>query len=76
MSCDLPKSQAATRRLGVSAAAAYVGASKSFMDKARLNGNGPVFLKLGKKVLYDLGDLDAWLACRRRRSTSDLGAAA
>jgi hypothetical protein len=35
-----------------------------------------VFIKLGRRVVYDPADLDAWLAAGRRRSTSDSGQAA
>jgi len=62
--------------LDTSAAALYVGLSASTMSKLRLSGNGPVFLKLGRRCLYSRADLDAWLASCRRRSTSDAGDAA
>ncbi len=76
MLAELPTSSPHTRRLRVADAAAYAGCSASFLNKARLTGDGPVFLKLGKSVIYDISDLDAWLNCRRRRSTSDLGVVA
>jgi predicted DNA-binding transcriptional regulator AlpA len=61
-------------RLTVEDAARYVGLSVSFMNRARLHGDGPVFLKLGRRVVYDRSDLDAWLASRRRTSTSQQAA--
>ena len=61
------------KRLVVSSAAEYVGLSVSTLNKLRVFGGGPVFLKLGRRVAYDVADLDAWLASRRRRSTSDDG---
>jgi predicted DNA-binding transcriptional regulator AlpA len=60
-------------RLNVEAAAGYTGISASTLNKLRVFGGGPVFLKLGRRVAYDIADLDAWLAARRRRSTSDHG---
>jgi predicted DNA-binding transcriptional regulator AlpA len=60
-------------RLNVEAAAGYTGISASTLNKLRVFGGGPVFLKLGRRVAYDVADLDAWLAARRRRSTSDHG---
>ena len=54
----------------VSWAAEYAGLSVSFFNRARLAGDGPVFLKLGRRVVYDRADLDSWLASRKRRSTS------
>lgn len=54
-------------------AAAYCGSSSSTLEKLRLHGGGPVFSKLGRRVVYRIEDLDAWLAANRRRSTSDAG---
>lgn len=63
----------AATRLRTPKAANYVGLGKSTLEKKRLTGDGPLFYKLGRAVVYDTADLDAWLASRRRRSTSDLG---
>ncbi len=52
-------------------AAAYCGLSSSTFEKLRLSGGGPRYVKLGRRVVYDPADLDAWLAENRRRSTSD-----
>ena len=62
-------------RLSVDGAADYLGVSVSFLNKARLTGNGPVFLKLGSRVAYERADLDSWLRSRRRQSTSATEAA-
>ena len=63
------------RRLRAPDAAEYVGLAASTLAKMRLRGSGPTFLKAGPRVVvYDTRDLDAWLASRRRRSTSDRGA--
>ena len=51
-------------------AAGYVGLKQRTLEKKRREGSGPVFLKLGGRVLYDQQDLDAWLASCRRTSTS------
>jgi hypothetical protein len=56
-------------------AARYACVSTSFLNKARLTGDGPEFLKLGRKIVYEKSALDAWLASRRRRSTSQKEAA-
>ena len=63
------------RRLPVGAAAAYVGLAVSTMNKARCAGGGALFYKLGGRVVYDVTDLDAWMASHRRASTSALAAA-
>ena len=54
-------------------AAAHVGVSPRTLERYRVTGAGPRFLKVGRKVLYRLADLDAWLESRVRRSTSDPG---
>ena len=47
---------------------------KSTLDKWRVKGDGPPFIKVGKKVLYRVGDLDTWLAGRRVTSTTEADA--
>ena len=59
--------------LNVSEASRHVGLSVSTLNKLRVLGGGPIYLKLGRRVAYDVADLDAWLASKRRRSTSDFG---
>lgn len=56
-------------------AADYCGSSASTFEKLRLTGGGPVYSKIGRRVVYRVEDLDAWLATNRRRSTSDAGQA-
>ena len=62
-----------SRYLRTDKAAEYTGLAKSTLEKLRLTGGGPVFSKLGRTVVYDLAALDAWVASRRRQSTSDRG---
>jgi predicted DNA-binding transcriptional regulator AlpA len=54
-------------------AASYVGLAKQTLAKMRVSGDGPVFHKIGRKVVYARSDLDAWMSLRKRRSTSDSG---
>mgnify|MGYP001590584445 CR=1 FL=1 len=58
--------------LRVKQAAAYVGVSKSYLDKARCYGGGPTYAKLGTTVIYRSEDLDAWVA-ESRRPANDNG---
>lgn len=58
----------------VKAAAQYVGLSESTLAKLRLNGNGPVYCKLGRRVVYRPADLEQWLQSRTTRDTSDADA--
>ena len=54
------------------AAAEYLALSASTLNKMRLTGDGPPFVKVGSRaVAYRKADLDAWLNARVRRSTSD-----
>ncbi len=55
-------------------AAKHCGLSKPTLERYRLTGDGPAFLKIGRKcVRYRLEDLNDWLASRLRKSTSDEG---
>lgn len=47
-------------------AAAYIGKSASWLNKTRLTGTGPVYMKIGGGVVYARSDLDAFLAGARR----------
>jgi len=51
-------------------AAAYTGISKSTLEKLRVTGGGCPYIRIGRVVVYDPDDLDAWLAAHRRKSTS------
>ena len=48
-------------------AAAVVGLSHRTLNRYRITGGGPVFHKLGSKVLYARFDLEAWTEARLRR---------
>lgn len=61
------------RLLRTTEAAIYVGLSPRTMEKHRTYGTGPVYRKLGNRVVYAIEDLDAWAAQGIRRSTSDPG---
>ena len=58
-------------------AAQYLHASPRTLERWRVDGDGPPYIKLGPglraKVLYRLSDLDAWLARFRYSSTSEYG---
>ena len=60
-------------KMRVPQAAEYLGLSQSTLAKMRLRGDGPPYLKLGGKiVVYDIQDIESWLAASRRHSTSEL----
>lgn len=57
-------------------AAEYSGLPEGYLNKLRVWGSGPTFIKIGGRILYDPADIDAWLAANKRRSTSDVSAPA
>jgi predicted DNA-binding transcriptional regulator AlpA len=60
-------------KLDTMRAAEFLGLSSSTLNKLRVRGGGPPYLKLGRRVVYDTADLEAWSASRRRTSTSEAG---
>ncbi len=54
-------------------AAIHLGLSARTLEKHRCYGTGPVFRRLGGRIVYAIDDLDAWAALGTRRSTSDPG---
>jgi predicted DNA-binding transcriptional regulator AlpA len=58
------------RLLRTRGAAAYLAIAESTLERARLTGKGPRFVKLGRLVAYDLADLDSWVEMRKAQSTS------
>jgi predicted DNA-binding transcriptional regulator AlpA len=56
------------RRLRTPAAADYLGYAESTLEKKRLTGDGPPFIRLGRVIVYDTRDLDSWLSARRATS--------
>lgn len=61
------------RKLRTPEAAQDVGLAPATLAKLRCVGGGPSFTKLGRAVVYDLVDLDKWVAKQgKRRSTCDV----
>jgi len=44
----------------VQQAAEHLGVSKSFLDKARIYGGGPPFMRFGRAIVYSTEALDEW----------------
>lgn len=55
------------------AAALYIGVSKAWLEKKRVTGGGPVYIKNSRLVTYRRSALDEYMSARERRSTSDPG---
>lgn len=54
-------------------AATHLGLSPRTLEKHRCYGTGPVYRRLGGRIVYAITDLDAWATLGTRRSTSDPG---
>lgn len=52
-------------------AAERYGLSASWLTKLRVFGNGPRYLKVGRRVLYERTTFEEWLATHQRTSTSE-----
>jgi hypothetical protein len=63
------------RLLIESEAAAHLRVSRSFLAKKRCSGGGPRFCKIGRRVLYDIADLEDFAERGKRRNTSECAAA-
>lgn len=68
-----PAALTGLRYLRTPDAAKLLGLSPRTLEKHRCYGTGPVFRRLGGRVVYALDDLEAWAALGTRRSTSDPG---
>mgnify|MGYP001072070006 FL=1 len=66
---DLPP-----RMLRTQEAARFLGISIRTLEKHRTYGTGPIYRKVGGRVLYTVADLEAWTAIGTRKSTRDKNA--
>lgn len=55
-------------------AAVYSGIAAYTLEKYRRNGQGPAYIAVGRRVLYDLAVLDAFLAARSVQNTAQAAA--
>ena len=70
MKCHLMKEVALSNMMfDTRGASEYCGLSKPTMERFRISGDGPIYMKLGKAVRYRKADLDAWLDRCATRST-------
>ena len=73
MTTQLQTVTTAHRRLMPPAAAGeYLGGIVvGTLAKWRHYGCGPEYIRVGSRIMYEQGSLDAWLDARRRSSTSE-----
>ena len=64
-----------SRLLSTKQAADIIGCGESTLEKMRVFGGGPKYVKLSKsrrgRVVYDPVDIEAWVADRKRSNTSE-----
>jgi predicted DNA-binding transcriptional regulator AlpA len=51
--------------------AIILGISKSWLAKARMSGDGPPYIEIGRSIRYSRATLQQWLKSRQRLSTSE-----
>jgi hypothetical protein len=59
------------RLLRTPEAARFLGISLRTLEKHRTYGTGPIYRKIGGRVVYAVDDLLAWSAIGARKSTHD-----
>jgi excisionase family DNA binding protein len=52
-------------------AAVLLKVSESWLAKARMRGDGPPFIKVGRSIRYSEAALQQWMKSRQRLSTSE-----
>lgn len=57
------------RYLSTKEAAEILRTTPGQLANLRLRGEGPPYIKLQRKCLYDVRDVEGWLECRRIRTT-------
>ena len=67
--------RAGENHLNTREAAAWLGLSPKTLERYRVSGEGPDFLRIGYRVRYLLEDLEKWASARRWTSTSEERAA-
>jgi len=60
-----------SRYLNTNNAAELLGASRPTLARWRIDGYGPPFKKIGRRVIYDVAELESWLALKSFQSTSE-----
>lgn len=53
-------------------AAELLRLSPRTLERFRLEGTGPRYAKLGRRIVYRASDLETWIAARERHSTSEI----
>jgi len=62
-----PTTPTPSTRTNEARAAGHIGTSIAFLRKRRREGKPPDYYRLGRRIVYDLADLDAFLQQSRVR---------
>lgn len=54
--------------------AAILGQSVQTLSRWRMRGNGPAYIKVGRKIWYSQAAIESFLTARTRTSTSQVAA--
>jgi predicted DNA-binding transcriptional regulator AlpA len=65
-----------TELMDSAAVAKMLGMNPNWPAVARMTGNGPRYLRIGRLVRYRREDVEEWLASKERTSTSSSDASA
>ena len=57
------------KRLSSGETAARIGVTSANLAKFRMNGVGPEYLKIGRRVFYEPDVVDRWIDAQRRTQT-------
>ena len=72
MTALTPKTAASIERLLIpNEAADRLRVSLSWLAKARMSGDGPAFVRVGRSIRYPEAALLQWIRARQRLSTSE-----
>ena len=60
-------------RMNLKEAAAFIPLAVGTLNNKRVSGDGPTYIKLGGRVLYEEGDIAKWIELHKQKSTSQNG---
>ncbi|OGR34278.1 MAG: hypothetical protein A2051_11235 [Desulfovibrionales bacterium GWA2_65_9] len=61
-----------TKKLNTHEAAAFLNLSAGTLEVWRCTGRGPKYAKLGKRVVYDVADLESYVSDRKVITTDTM----
>ena len=71
----MPEPEALSPLLTTAEAARLLGVDRRTLERWRVSGDGPPFIRVGGVRRYSVRDLTEWIEGQKARSTADLGAA-